>query len=209
MVSPMGKFSAVFFDLDGVLIDSCSYWFNLFNDALVHFRRPRLSMAAFKHDAWGVSTKINQPRFFPDVPFTDLKDYYLNHFHEYIELINLEPEALRVLRNLKERGFKTALITNSHDYMIPKILDVSGLSSLFDVVKCFKEGLEPKPSPMMIQQAMDQLGLKPTEVIFVGDTNTDIIAGKRARVFTVGLGIMGDRKIDKLGQILEIVGEKA
>jgi len=205
----MGKFSAVFFDLDGVLIDSFSYWFNLFNDALTHFNRPRLSMDAFRQDAWGVSTKINQPKFFPDVPFSDLKDFYLDYFHHYIRLIKLEPESLQVLRVLKEKGFKTALITNSHDYMIPKILEESGLSPLFDVVKCFKEGLEPKPSPMMIEQAMGQLGLEPAEVIFIGDTNTDIIAGKNAKVFTVGLGIQGDRKIDKLEQILEIVGEKA
>ena len=63
-----------------------------------------------------------------------------------------------------------------------------------------------KPDPESLYKALELLNIDPSEAVFVGDSEYDIEAGKRAKVFTVGIAIEGgDKKITKLKELLDIV----
>ena len=47
--------------------------------------------------------------------------------------------------------------------------------------------MEKKPSPAGVFEIMKELHLAKEEVLYLGDTNTDMKTGKSAGVFTVGV----------------------
>ncbi len=49
-----------------------------------------------------------------------------------------------------------------------------------------------KPQPLMLEKAMAELGAKPTETFFVGDSDTDVKAGEAAGVRTIKVEPNGD-----------------
>jgi phosphoglycolate phosphatase-like HAD superfamily hydrolase len=64
-------------------------------------------------------------------------------------------------------------------------LDMEGL---FDRVLCAREVNFPKPHPEAILTICRQLSISPEETIFIGDTFTDMMMGKRAGVaLTIGI----------------------
>ena len=58
-----------------------------------------------------------------------------------------------------------------------------------------------KPSPELVQLALRELGVQPGEAWMVGDSRFDRAAAQSAGVFFVGLGIDGDRRIERLSEI--------
>ncbi|NOZ80920.1 MAG: HAD family hydrolase [DPANN group archaeon] len=199
---------AVFFDFDGVLVDSFSFWYGLFNDALHRFQRKPMSEEEFRRLAWGISSRDNRERFFKGTSFEELVALYRKTYAGFLDRIRIMPHAKEVLASLKQQGLKIALITNSHDYMLPQILKGLGLFSYFDHIESFRQGIEPKPHPMMLNNALSRLGIGKEEAIFIGDTKVDAEAGRRAGIFTLCIGFPCDGKIDKLEDILPIVEEK-
>ncbi|MBR1443875.1 MAG: HAD family hydrolase, partial [Firmicutes bacterium] len=87
---------------------------------------------------------------------------------------------------------------------------------LFDIVLGKKDDTERKPSPMGALIIAKAFELRPTEIIYMGDTNTDMMTGKNAGMFTVGVtwGFRereelekngADKIIDKPNEILDLL----
>ena len=77
------------------------------------------------------------------------------------------------------------IVTNKHSKYVNKIL--KGLS-IDDKVTCLITGdmvSEPKPSPEGLLEASKIAGINPSECIYVGDDERDIIAGRNAGMYTV------------------------
>jgi len=60
---------------------------------------------------------------------------------------------------------------------------------------------QAKPSPQLVQLACRELGVEPAEAWMVGDSRFDRQAAQAAGVFFVGLGIDGDRRIERLSEL--------
>lgn len=61
------------------------------------------------------------------------------------------------------------------------------MNDLFDVIITGDDVSNPKPHPEGVHKALKQLGVKSTEAVYLGDSNADILAGKQAGVFTIGV----------------------
>lgn len=80
----------------------------------------------------------------------------------------LYDDALRVLEHLKANRFKLAIISN-WDSRLPLLVDQLGISHFFDaLVVSALVGYE-KPHPAIFQIALQQTGLEPQEVLYIGD----------------------------------------
>ncbi|MBC7110413.1 MAG: HAD-IA family hydrolase, partial [Archaeoglobi archaeon] len=76
----------------------------------------------------------------------------------------------------------------------------------FDVIVTGDEVKAGKPHPEIILRACELLGVSPKEVVLVGDTQSDVIAGKSAGCRAViGVGTEADFKISSLKELLEIL----
>lgn len=94
--------------------------------------------------------------------------------------ISLDPEAHRVLHTL-HRSKKLALVTNfDHPPHVHSVLNKFDLTPYFDSVVISGEVGVKKPDPRIFDTALEQTGIKPEEVIYVGDTDDDTQAARAA-----------------------------
>lgn len=94
-----------------------------------------------------------------------------------------DPHALTTLTELRKRGFKTGLVSNtpwgSAGGSWRADLERLGLSGLLDVtVFCTDVGWR-KPAAAPFERALMQLAVSPSEAIFVGDEPSNDIEGAR------------------------------
>lgn len=64
---------------------------------------------------------------------------------------------------------------------------VKPYEGMFDVVAGQKPEIAKKPSPEGVFAILKELQLEKDEVLYLGDTNTDMKTGKSAGVFTIGV----------------------
>jgi len=188
---------AVLFDLDGVLVNSYDAWFRLFNDTLLHFGYRAVTKKEFSRE-WGKSTKEDVKYFMPRQTVPEVRDYYSKAFPRFIRYVKVTPGVARVLAVLKKRGYRLGCVTNSHKDITRQMIRQAGIGRYFDLVICADEVRRPKPAPDMLNKAMKTLGLRPCETVFVGDTKTDLTAGRQARCLTVGYRLAAPHTIRTL-----------
>ena len=94
--------------------------------------------------------------------------------------ISLDPEVHSVLHTL-HRSKKLALVSNfDHPPHVHSVLNTLGLTPYFDSIVISAEVGIKKPDPGIFDSAFEQTGLKPEEVIYVGDTEDDTTAARAA-----------------------------
>jgi HAD superfamily hydrolase (TIGR01509 family) len=110
------------------------------------------------------------------------------------------------LRSLKRDGFSLALATSDERRDTEAVLSSLDLETLFDALVCAGEVDLPKPHPDAILTLCNRLFIPPGETIFIGDTVTDMIMGKRAQVaLTIGIVEGGVTPREELERVADIV----
>ena len=188
-------------DLDGVLIDSYEVWFHLLNDTARAFGVAGVSRAVMR-EGWGQGVEADVRRFFPHKTVVEIEAFYHAHFMDHAAHLRVDPEARAVIDTLRERGRRQALITNTPSPLARRILSAAELE-LDDVVGG-TDVPSAKPAPDMVFEACRRLGVAPADALVVGDSRYDREAARGAGVFFVGLGIDGDARIERLGELLEL-----
>ncbi len=94
-----------------------------------------------------------------------------------------------LLRALRERGLRIALVTSSEDDDLDAIFKSVGsdLRDAVDVVTTASDVDASKPAPDVVRAALDKLGVESGAAAMVGDTVYDFEACERAGV--AGLGV--------------------
>jgi hydrogenase expression/formation protein HypE len=92
-------------------------------------------------------------------------------------IAHVKDGAADLLSLLKEKGIKTALVTNNSDANAHYLIDKFGLK--FDVVITRDSGLY-KPSGAPVAEAINRLGGRPETTLCVGDSLYDILACRDA-----------------------------
>jgi len=82
----------------------------------------------------------------------------------------LDPDAPRVVAELRRRGLRLAVISNTEDGRLADALAAAGLADRFDLlVDSHLVGLS-KPDPAVFRYALGRLGVEAGEAAFVGDS---------------------------------------
>jgi len=88
----------------------------------------------------------------------------------------LFPESLDVLSRLKEKGYRTGLITN-FDTRVLDVLRALGIDRYLDSKTLSSEAGAAKPDPAIFKKAVESLGVLPSEAVHVGDSMSDDVRG--------------------------------
>jgi len=111
-----------------------------------------------------------------------------------------------LLRRLKRDGLYLALATSDERRDTEVVLSSLGLETLFDALVCAGEVDAPKPDPEAILTLCNRFSIPPGETIFIGDTVTDMIMGKRAQVaLTIGIVEGGVTPREELERVADVV----
>ncbi|MCR5502978.1 MAG: HAD-IA family hydrolase [Lachnospiraceae bacterium] len=98
---------------------------------------------------------------------------------------NIPEETFLLLEELKKRGIRTGLITNTFSDEREMIRE-SRLFPYFDVALISYEQGIMKPDPEMFRRMTEQLGLRPDECLYVGDGGSkELYAAKEAGMHPV------------------------
>ena len=179
------RFLGVFFDWDGVLLDSLGARFRVYNKILV-----RLGSEPLKMDGFMRYQSPNWYEFYaklgiPEKLWKEVDVEWVQLYKE--EKTGLHPDALLCLERLRDSGFELALVSNGSRARVETELGRFGLTPLFQSVMCGERKEELKPSPVMLERTMRALGLLPSDVVYVGDAPADIQAARGARVVSVAI----------------------
>jgi len=119
----------------------------------------------------------------------------------YLEL-SCYLEVPKVLGELKEKGFRCAILSNGSPDMLNAAVRNSELQDFFDaVISVDALGLY-KPDPRVYQMAVDQLDLTPGEIAFQSSNAWDA-AGAGAFGFKVAWVNRFGQKVERLGTVAD------
>lgn len=226
----MAKFKAVFFDLDGTLVESAYEIADAVNDTFTHFSIENVDDEQCK--TWiGHGTlhlMIKAISFAKSISYEEAKNNgQTAEIYEYFKTRYAKRSGTRswlfdgafeLLENLKANNIKTAVITNKEGLFTKKIIDTHNINDLIDVVVSGDTLEVKKPDPKGIFYAMEKMDITNTEdVLFIGDSKTDIETAKNANLecwavpygYNAGEKIEDsnpDKMINSLLEIRELIG---
>ena len=190
------KVGAVIFDLDGTLIDSIDIYFTIVEKALERLKLPPVSrnkiLAAAESEDFNWELILPQEALSRKDKIIDKAWGVINEiaprmFEDQMELIQ---GADTIVENLSSNGLKIGLVTSSQKHYLDikmQPLQQAGVEELFEVIITTDDVLKRKPAPDPLITCAQQLDMRPGNCVYVGDTATDIKAGKAAGMRTIGV----------------------
>lgn len=205
----------VVFDLDGTLVDTVESIAKTANTALNELGYAALPISNFKFYAGdGVGELLK--RVIRDSHGNEAKDYdllhkwYLHYFPEYACYhVEVYLGVRELLSSLVEKKIRLGVYTNKPQHIAEQVLRSLFPEFIFDFIIGQSEGQERKPSPKGVLDMMEALELERKEVLYVGDTDTDMQTGKNAGVKTIGVlwGFRDREELETHGA--DVIVEKA
>ncbi|MEM0946276.1 MAG: HAD family hydrolase [Pseudomonadota bacterium] len=104
------------------------------------------------------------------------------------------------LADLSGRGYQLGVVTNDAEAPARAHLRASGIHDVFGFVAGYDSGFGAKPGPGQLQAACQHLGCTPNTAVMVGDSLHDLMAGRAAGLYTVGVltGLAGEAELAPL-----------
>ncbi len=180
----MSRYRAVVFDQDGTLLDTFIPALHAYSVAVGR----EITMAELEPVAHlGAARNLVSALLGHEA--TDAED---DRFHtalaDALHGIEPYPGVVQTLVALREGGHRTGVATNSDGRSAAIVLGAHGLADHLDTVVTVDLVSGPKPDPASILLAIDRLGVRPDEVVFVGDSPADMVAARAAGVLAVAAG---------------------
>lgn len=111
------------------------------------------------------------------------------------------PGIPELVDRLKKRGLALAVCSNKPHAAAVQVVEGLFGPGCFDAVLGQSPERPRKPAPDMPLALAEQLGTRPEECLYLGDTNTDMDTGRNAGMHTVGVlwGFRGREELEEHG----------
>ena len=103
----------------------------------------------------------------------------------YIENVELFPDSIPVLGELRRRGYSMALASSTMTERIRTMASAFKVDAFFDIIVGGDEVPRSKPAPDLIVEVADELGVPTTELAYIGDTRHDVRASLEAGAIAI------------------------
>jgi len=108
-------------------------------------------------------------------------------YPQYASHVRIFPDVDDVLYQLKRKNVLLGIASNIPTVFLREHLRNFKIEGYFGAVTGQEDCDEQKPSPKPILVTLEKLEVKPSEAVYVGDMEEDIIAGKRANTYTAAI----------------------
>ncbi len=185
---PQSLFQAVFFDLDGTLINTAPMAKLCLEELYKKYQGVELTEEEFESftgkPAREILKNINPDRVDQLLSeMVQLEEKYRHLAPEY-------PGVPSLVQGLSDRGYALAVITSQARPEMESVQDHYPFASHIQVWISADDVDHPKPHPESVMKALSILDVAPAQTLFVGDSVYDVEAGKRAGVKT-GVALWG------------------
>lgn len=219
-VLPLLSLKGVLFDLDGTLIDSIESYYRIVEIAVDRLGLPKVPrpeiLNAARNDSfqWDLILKPAPGKSLEQMKQEAWKIIETLYPQMFLKNVRPFPQTGAVLRLLHDRGIRMGIVTSTPQKNIKdkmSILDQCRAADLMDAVISAGDAGRKKPYPDHLILCMENMGLSADACAYVGDTATDIIAGRAAGMKTVGVltgfDSRGDLEDKSPDHVLESIAE--
>lgn len=181
--------AAVLWDMDGTLVDSEEYWLSSEQSLAQQFNGSWDAQDGL--DLIGMSlydsTKVMKAKMGIDLEPDEIINRLTDDVVAQLEVsIPWRPGAQELLRELKKRGVKTALVTMSMKRMAESVANQIPFEA-FDVIVAGDMVTHGKPHPEPYLLAAQLLGVAPEDCVAFEDSNTGLTSAEAAGTKAIGV----------------------
>ena len=193
---------AVIFDLDGTLANTLEDITNALNKMLIDMSFPTLNvndiLKNINFGAYELIRKSIPKEFFNnDEMILKCKKIYESYYvKDYCVKTFAYDGMTELLNELQKRNISLNVFSNKQDFLVKDIVKKLFNEIKFDIV--LGQGLfPPKPSKEATEYIIKTLNFKKEEILYVGDSNVDMLTAKNSNLTSVGVS-WGYRSVDIL-----------
>jgi len=193
-------YTSVIFDLDGTLLDTVPDLAEATNKALIEYGFKGLPEENFNQylgdGVYNLMIRVldDQPKSIrPDktmydtlVPQLVLKQKF---FYKKLWKNRTKPytDIVPLIKALKDDGAKIGVVSNKPHEFTLLMIQYFFNSETFDIILGQKNNTPVKPAPDALFHAIDEMSIKKSDLLYVGDTDTDMKTASNAGVVSVGV----------------------
>ncbi len=197
---------AIIFDLDGTLLDTIDDLTASMNAALASLGFPTHDREAYKIFV-GDGVRELVARAFPEAHRDDatvargMKRMREEYRKRWADATKPYDGILEMLDALAARNIPTAILSNKPEDFTRTCVDHFLDRCPFAIVRGARDGTPKKPDPAAAIAIAQTLGFDPKEILFVGDTCTDMRTAVAAGMIPVGVlwGFRGEAELRDTG----------
>lgn len=185
------RYGAAIFDLDGTLVDTLQDLADAANQVLAESGYPKHPVQMYRYFV-GDGLAVLIERIVPPGTKENEKEKCCQRFSQiYSNLWRRNscpyPGVNAMLARLQQNGIRLAVLSNKpHSFTIEHVEHFFP-GTLFESVLGQRPGVEKKPNPVGLLEIASIMALPPSECIYIGDTAVDMLTGRAAEMFTVGV----------------------
>lgn len=201
----MKKDCVVIFDLDGTLLNTDELIKRSFEYVFKRYRQDYTLSEEEYLSFLGPKLRDSFARYFPEEMLDELVDCYRDYNHVHHEdFVTVYPTVIETLVYLKKQGYPLAVLTTKFYEAALIGLDLFDMTKYFDMIIGSNQIEKGKPDPLGIHLIMDKVNCQ--KAVMIGDNDTDILTGKNARVYTIGVKWTpkGTKEMEKLNPDLMV-----
>jgi len=178
------------FDLDGTIIDSIELILRSYRHTMALHRcnepmpPDEMWIKGLGTTLWTQFGQITEDKEEIERMVQTYRTYNLTHHDALVKPYEGVVDEIRRLKaNQKQLGVVTSKLRDG----AMRGLRISGLDEAFDIVIGCDDVTHSKPHPEPVLRAVEELGVKPAETVFVGDSRHDMESGRAAGVQTAAV----------------------
>jgi HAD superfamily hydrolase (TIGR01549 family) len=185
------QIKAILFDFDGTLVHSIDHLVEIFQKILAEKDLPPVTDKKIRNLIGEPLEKI----FCAITPLTEISELsdLCKKFHEIEETLNTSAEidivreTISTLKFIKSKNLKLGIVSTKRKEVVLQLACEYQMDSFFDVLVGGEDVIHYKPHPEPIFHACEKLCIKPSEILFVGDSLLDLKSAKSAGAIFVGV----------------------
>ena len=200
------SYKCAVFDMDGTILDTLLDIYNSINYALKENGFPERSIEEVRMFVGNGLMRLVELAVPEGTPPEKIKKvgemlipYYIAHSGETTRVY---PGIIELLKKLREAGIKTAVVSNKTDAGVQDLVKIY-FDGLFDAAmgENEKAGIKKKPNPEMTMNVLGQLGMKPEDAVYIGDSDVDIATARNSGLdeILVDWGFRGHEFLEEQG----------
>ena len=185
------KYKGIIFDLDGTLVNSLEDISDAMNNVLTGLNYPTHTYEAYQYFIGsGLRNLVSKALPASNNSEIDIENCFNCMIAEYREICTLKTKPyagiLELLDDLVSRDIKLAVFSNKADELTKKIASEIFPDYFNTAVGLSTEALK-KPNPFEAVEISKNWNLKTEEIIFIGDSDIDMLTATNANMFPLGV----------------------
>ena len=183
----------IIFDLDGTLLDTIEDLGNACNYALKKCGFPERDMSEYNslvgRGIYNLFRKALPPEADGDEYVMKMKEFFIPYYDMHKTDRTRPYKGIpELLEKISASGIKLAIASNKYQDGTEKLAEKFFREYKFEAILGQRDEMPIKPDPEIVYEAMQAAGIEDkSDVVYVGDSDVDMITGNNAGVRTIGV----------------------